>query len=240
MLPSHTLLSSCSIPVCKHPSPKCLQRSSSASLSSVVIPAALQRSASGSVQVPSPVEQAHTHLSTDTDQASQRVAHSTRHLSSLLSTTLSPTKLRNTQELDFKANFGTAVRYAWSLQQPLLSELHMTLACASLPNSAHARSVSSYKKISKRAHCRTLRKDIPCTLQRNPNMDIFADNIAFTDNISPRMGHQTNTIQGVEAYSRQLWSLRFHAALLFSRSHVSYIRLAFSVCKLCITAGQFT
>lgn len=68
---------------------------------------------------------------------------------------------------------------------------------------------------------RALREDIPCMLQRSPNMDIFADNIAFTDNISPRMGHQTNIVQGVEAYSRQLWSLRFHAALLFSRSHVS-------------------
>lgn len=67
---------------------------------------------------------------------------------------------------------------------------------------------------------RTLREDIPCTLQRSPNMDIFADNIAFTDNISPRMGHQTNVVQGTEAYSRQLWSLRFHAALLFSKSHV--------------------
>ena len=67
---------------------------------------------------------------------------------------------------------------------------------------------------------RALREDIPCTLQRSPNMDIFADNIAFTDNISPRMGHQTNVVQGTEAYSRQLWSLRFHAALLFSKSHV--------------------
>lgn len=57
-------------------------------------------------------------------------------------------------------------------------------------------------------------------LQRSPNMDIFAENIAFTDNISPRLGHQTNVVQGLEAYSRQLWSLRFHAALLFSRSHV--------------------
>ena len=68
---------------------------------------------------------------------------------------------------------------------------------------------------------RTLREDIPCTLQRSPNVDIYADNIAFTDNISPRMGHQTNIVQGIDAYSRQLWSLRFHAALLFSRSHVS-------------------
>ena len=52
-------------------------------------------------------------------------------------------------------------------------------------------------------------------------MDIFADNVVFTDNISPRLGHQTNTVQGHEGYSRQMWSLRFHAALLFSRSHVS-------------------
>ena len=70
--------------------------------------------------------------------------------------------------------------------------------------------------------CRSLREDIPCTLQRSPDMEIYADNIAFTDNISPRMGHQTNVVQGHEAYSRQLWSLRFHAALLFSKSHVSF------------------
>ena len=75
--------------------------------------------------------------------------------------------------------------------------------------------------VNYRLMLRALRADIPCMLQRSPNMDIFADNIAFTDNISPRMGHQTNIVQGIEAYSRQLWSLRFHAALLFSRSHVS-------------------
>lgn len=72
---------------------------------------------------------------------------------------------------------------------------------------------------------RALREDIPCTLQRSPNMEIYADNIAFTDNISPRMGHQTNIVQGHEAYSRQLWSLRFHAALLFSKSHVKMLRM---------------
>lgn len=62
-------------------------------------------------------------------------------------------------------------------------------------------------------------------------MDIFADNIAFTDNISPRMGHQTNVIQGTEAYSRQLWSLRFHAALLFSKSHVGGKKLHAQRCN---------
>ncbi|KAL0039060.1 hypothetical protein WJX77_006770 [Trebouxia sp. C0004] len=72
---------------------------------------------------------------------------------------------------------------------------------------------------------RSLRADIPCTLQRSPNMDIFAANISFTDNISPRMDHQTNVVQGHEAYSRQLWSLRFHAALLFSKSHVEMLRM---------------
>ncbi|KAL0033528.1 hypothetical protein WJX79_001623 [Trebouxia sp. C0005] len=72
---------------------------------------------------------------------------------------------------------------------------------------------------------RSLREDIPCTLQRSPNMDIFAANVSFTDNISSRMGHQTNVIQGHEAYSRQLWSLRFHAALLFSKSHVEMQRM---------------
>lgn len=72
---------------------------------------------------------------------------------------------------------------------------------------------------------RSLRDDIPCTLQRSPNMGIFADNITFTDNISPRMGHQTNMVQGHEAYSRQLWSLRFHAALMFSKSHVDMLRM---------------
>lgn len=72
---------------------------------------------------------------------------------------------------------------------------------------------------------RTLREDIPCTLQRSPKMDIFADNVFFTDNISPRLGHQTNTVQGHEGYSRQMWSLRFHAALLFSKSHVEMQRM---------------
>ena len=57
-------------------------------------------------------------------------------------------------------------------------------------------------------------------------MDIFAANISFTDNISPRMGHQTNVVQGHEAYSRQLWSLRFHAALLFSKSLVRFFTSA--------------
>lgn len=146
-------------------------------MNSAALPSALKRSNSGSVQSISLVHSA----TADQPGMVQHVTAAASNVPSSLSTTVSPTKPRNVQNSDFKANFGTAVR--------------------------------------------ALREDIPCMLQRSPNMDIFADNIAFTDNISPRMGHQTNIVQGVEAYSRQLWSLRFHAALLFSRSHVEMLRM---------------
>lgn len=215
MLPSQTLVSSNSIPLCRQHSAKTLQRSSS-SLSVLSSPAALRRCDSGPVQAAGLAGPILLQLASDQPaecRANQAVAVNLEQKPVCqLATTMSPTKPRSAQE--FQANFGTAIRYCCHTR----TEAHLD-NFSSLGWCWHA----LVDAVDLKCWCRTLREDIPCTLQRSPNMDIFADNIAFTDNISPRMGHQTNLIQGHEAYSRQLWSLRFHAALLFSRSHVSTV-----------------
>ena len=117
MLPSQTLVSSRGIPLCQQHSTKALYRSSSGPLGSLALPTALQRTNSGSVQSAGLVVPASLHASVDLPaEASQRITEHAQRMPSLLSTTLSPPKPRITQESDFKANFGTAVRYAWLLR----------------------------------------------------------------------------------------------------------------------------
>ena len=106
MLSAQTLVSSRSIPLSQQPLAKTLQRSSSAGLNSTSLPSILKRSSSGSVQSISLV-----HATTDQLGTSQQVTVAASQALSSLPTTLSPTKPRNVQDSDFKANFGTAVRY---------------------------------------------------------------------------------------------------------------------------------
>lgn len=108
---SQSLVSSRSISLSQQPAAATLQRSSSACLNPPSLPLALKRSSSGSVQ--------HTSLvATDQLGTSQQVTQAATQVVSSHPATLSPTKPRKAQDSDFKANFGTAVRYEGHWQTP--------------------------------------------------------------------------------------------------------------------------
>lgn len=170
------------------------ERSSSGCLHGLPPAAALKRSTSGPVHV-----QAYSGSSCDGVLYPTRKQDAPHDPSQTSACIAFPDTRKPSTKQEFQANFGTAIR----------SESVCYFASSLIEGSL------------KRINYRKLRNDIPCTLQRSPDMEIFANNIMFTDNISPKLGHQTNRIQGLDAYGRQMWSLRFHAALLFSKSHVS-------------------
>ncbi|KAK9829216.1 hypothetical protein WJX72_004537 [[Myrmecia] bisecta] len=73
---------------------------------------------------------------------------------------------------------------------------------------------------------RTLREDIALFFHKPADMSIFTEDIGFIDNISSRIGIAAPIrVTGKEAYRRHLWSLRFHAGIIFSRSEVNILRL---------------
>ena len=63
--------------------------------------------------------------------------------------------------------------------------------------------------------------------QRDPSMEIFSDDVALVDSISQYLGWgEQKTVHGKDSYRRHMWSLRFHAALLFHKSQVLFKHLA--------------
>lgn len=54
---------------------------------------------------------------------------------------------------------------------------------------------------------RTLRDDLPDVFDREPNYDIYREDITFVDPL--------NTFHGIENYKTIFWALRFHGRLLF-------------------------
>ena len=110
MLRSCSLTPGSSIPLDRQHSLKSLQRACSSSLDSLPSPASLRRLPSGPVQAPAPVTLSFT--SDQTPEARVRQLTSEDLLPgpvSRMAVTMSPTRPRTAQE--FKANFGTAVRY---------------------------------------------------------------------------------------------------------------------------------
>lgn len=63
-------------------------------------------------------------------------------------------------------------------------------------------------------------QDLPAILERQPELEHFAESVVFEDRLSPRLGLPAASCAGKEAYSRLCWSLRFHRTLFFSKAKV--------------------
>jgi hypothetical protein len=73
----------------------------------------------------------------------------------------------------------------------------------------------------------TLLQDLPALLHQAPDLSIYAENVQFVDKLSPRLGlgFPASSCSGKEAYSRLLWSLRFHRTLFFGRARLELLRM---------------
>ena len=63
-------------------------------------------------------------------------------------------------------------------------------------------------------------QDLPALLERQPNLEVFCEGVLFEDRLSPRLGLPAASCSGREAYSRLMWSLRFHKTLFFAATRV--------------------
>lgn len=75
------------------------------------------------------------------------------------------------------------------------------------------------------AAIRALQQDLPAILERQPELEHFAESVVFEDRLSPRLGLPAASCAGKEAYSRLCWSLRFHRTLFFSKAKVELQRM---------------
>lgn len=64
---------------------------------------------------------------------------------------------------------------------------------------------------------RTLREDLPDVFVREPNYDIYREDITFVDPL--------NTFHGIDNYKTIFWALRFHGRLLFSEIGLDISRI---------------
>ncbi|KAL6652041.1 hypothetical protein ACP70R_010966 [Stipagrostis hirtigluma subsp. patula] len=64
---------------------------------------------------------------------------------------------------------------------------------------------------------RTLRDDLPAVFLREPNYDIYREDITFVDPL--------NTFHGIDNYKTIFWALRFHGRLLFSEIGLDVSRI---------------
>ncbi|GJN26474.1 hypothetical protein PR202_gb14406 [Eleusine coracana subsp. coracana] len=64
---------------------------------------------------------------------------------------------------------------------------------------------------------RTLRDDLPAVFVREPNYDIYREDITFVDPL--------NTFHGIDNYKTIFWALRFHGRLLFSEIGLDVSRI---------------
>ncbi|KAL4853941.1 hypothetical protein ACK3TF_005176 [Chlorella vulgaris] len=112
---------------------------------------------------------------------------------------------------------------------PLLV-LERSCAVASLSSdkqSAHERQQRQEYLCNFGSALRTIQKDLPALLHQAPDLSIYAENVQFVDNLSPRLGlgFPAYSCSGKEAYSRLLWSLRFHQTLFFGRARLELLRM---------------
>jgi len=71
----------------------------------------------------------------------------------------------------------------------------------------------------------TLREEIPNVLETDLSYDIYTDDVAFVDELSPSFGWNSKTAAGKESYKRTTFGLRFHTWLFFSRAKVDVTRV---------------
>jgi len=70
---------------------------------------------------------------------------------------------------------------------------------------------------------KSLQEDFPMVFKQAPTMDIYSENVSFVDDLtapgSPKI------TEGLEAYQRQLWSLRLHSYLFCSSIKMQVLRI---------------
>jgi len=64
----------------------------------------------------------------------------------------------------------------------------------------------------------TLREELPQVLEKDLSYDIYTEDVAFLDEISPKLRRKAKTAVGKEQYKRVAWSIRFHTWLFFYRA----------------------
>ena len=64
----------------------------------------------------------------------------------------------------------------------------------------------------------TLREELPLVLEQELSYDIYTEDVAFVDEISPKLRRKAKTAVGKESYKNRAWSIRFHTWLFFYRA----------------------
>lgn len=70
---------------------------------------------------------------------------------------------------------------------------------------------------------KSLQEDFPMVFKQAPTMDIYSENVAFVDDLT--VPGSPKTSEGLEAYQRQLWSLRLHSYLFCSSIKMQVLRI---------------
>lgn len=71
----------------------------------------------------------------------------------------------------------------------------------------------------------TLQEELPHVLLKDLTYDIYCDDVAFVDDISPKFRRKANTVVGKSSYKRIFWALRFHSWLFFCRSKFEVLKV---------------
>ena len=70
---------------------------------------------------------------------------------------------------------------------------------------------------------KSLQEDFPMVFKQAPRMDIYSEDVAFVDDVT--VPGSAKVTHGLEAYQRQLWSLRLHSYLFCSSIKMQVLRI---------------
>jgi hypothetical protein len=71
----------------------------------------------------------------------------------------------------------------------------------------------------------TLRDELPLVLEQELSYDIYTEDVAFVDEISPKLRRKAKTAVGKESYKNRAWSIRFHTWLFFYRASFEVLNI---------------
>mmetsp|Transcript_19010 Transcript_19010/g.39712 ORF Transcript_19010/g.39712 Transcript_19010/m.39712 type:complete len:261 (-) Transcript_19010:1268-2050(-) len=71
----------------------------------------------------------------------------------------------------------------------------------------------------------TLREELPQVLDRDLSYEIYTEDVAYVDEISPSFGRKASTAHGKQSLRRVAFGIRFFAKVLFSRSKFDVMKV---------------
>ncbi len=71
----------------------------------------------------------------------------------------------------------------------------------------------------------TLREELPLVLERDLSYDIYTEDVAYVDEISPSFGRKAATAHGKQSLRRVAFGIRLFAKVLFSRSKFDVMKV---------------